>query len=485
MGKKPLYYWSDGKRLVFGSEIKSVLAHPVVPRDLDVDALAPFLAFGYVPCPGTFFAGIRSVPPGHVLTLEGAGPPRIEPYWEPGVPGIGGVEVLDVSLDEAATEVRSLLTDAVERRLVADVPVGAFLSGGLDSSAVVGIMAELSSRPVRTFTIGFDDEEGFDERPFARMVAERFATEHVEFVVQPHAVDLVERLVWHHDQPFGDSTAIPTFLLSELTRGHVTVALCGDGGDELFAGYERLAAALVLARLGRLPTPVRRSLAAFGSRLPSRGLGGRGASVGRFLARADEPVDDAFLAWVSAVRRDWRHALLGQSTDHELDGYHRVWASSEGADLLDRLLVLTMRTYLLDDLLPKVDRMSMAHALEVRSPFLDQDLVELALRLPRNTRVRGMNGKRVLKHAVRDLLPAEIINRRKHGFGVPLARWFRTDLAAYVDATLGAPDASVRSYLKPDAVDGLVAEHQSGVADHHEALWVLLTLEVFLRREGW
>ncbi|MEA2932881.1 MAG: hypothetical protein QOI56_1666, partial [Actinomycetota bacterium] len=239
LGKKPLYYWAHDGRLVFGSEIKSVLAHPWVPRDLDPDAIPAYLTFGYVPTPRTFFAGIHSVPPGHVLVMDDDGQPRIERYWEPQVPKAGGVELIDLPLDEAATEVRALLTRAVERRLLADVPIGAFLSGGVDSSAVVGIMAGLSARPIRTFTIGFDDDDGYDERPYARTVAERFGTEHVEFVVKPDAVNLVERLVWHHDQPFGDSSAIPTFLLSELTHRHVTVALCGDGGDELFAGYER------------------------------------------------------------------------------------------------------------------------------------------------------------------------------------------------------------------------------------------------------
>ncbi|MDP1847037.1 MAG: asparagine synthase (glutamine-hydrolyzing), partial [Solirubrobacteraceae bacterium] len=250
-GKKPLYYFRDGRRLVFGSEIKSVLAHPHVPRELRADVLPDYLALGYVPTPDTFFAGIHSVPPGHVLVAGTNGDVRLERYWAPRWPGADGVVRAGGGPAEQVAEVRRLLRAAVGRRLIADVPLGAFLSGGIDSSAIVGLMSELQSSPVKTFTIGFEGDDGFDERPFARAVAERHGTEHTEFVVKPDAAGLLERLVWHHDQPFGDSSALPTYLLSELTSRHVTVALCGDGGDELFAGYERFAAALALARYER------------------------------------------------------------------------------------------------------------------------------------------------------------------------------------------------------------------------------------------
>jgi asparagine synthase (glutamine-hydrolysing) len=485
LGKKPLYYWTDGRAFVFGSEIKAVLAHPAVPRTLDVDAMPAYLRLGYVPTPRTFFAGVVSVPPGHVLVLDRNGALQLHEYWAPKIAGADGVAPLNVSVDEAAREVRTHLVSAVQRRLIADVPLGAFLSGGVDSSAIVAIMASLSDRPVRTFTIGFEDDEGFDERPYARIVAERFATEHVEFVVEPDAVELVERLVWHHDQPFGDSSAVPTFLLSELTRGHVTVALCGDGGDELFAGYERFAAALVLNRYQQLPSGASQLVAAGVSRLPSTAMRGRGASLQRFMARANTDVVDAFLSWVSYVPEDWCGELQPNSSDWAKRDYKQKWAASEGADLLDRLLDLTLRTYLLDDLLPKVDRMSMAHGLEVRSPFLDRELVELALRLPRAARVLGMSRKRALKRAVRDLLPAEILNRRKRGFSVPLDRWFRSDLRHYVDTTLGSAGARLRQHVVPEAIDRLLAEHHSGKVNHRDTLWTLLTLEIFLRREGW
>jgi asparagine synthase (glutamine-hydrolysing) len=474
LGKKPLHFWMQGGRLAFASEIKAVLAAPGVPRRLNADVIPAYLAFGYPPTPRTFFAGVQSLPPGHVLVAEGD-VVRVEPYWEPRVPGPpGGVSRLDLSLADAARAVRAQLTEAVRRRLVADVPVGAFLSGGVDSSAVVGIMAALSDEPVRTFSIGFDDPDGFDERPYARAVARRFGTEHVELVAEPDAVNLVERLVWHHDQPFGDSSAVPTFLLCELTRGHVTVALTGDGGDELFAGYRRFPAALAAGRLARLLGPVGGRLA---RRLP------RG-EAGRFLTHAGRGLPDAYREWVSYVGPEWRRALVGRANGDGSEDYRRIWDATRGADTLDRLLDLNLRTYLLDDLLPKVDRASMAHGLEVRSPLLDHELVELALRLPRAARVRGLARKRALRAAVADLLPRETLRRRKRGFAMPLDRWFRTDLRAYLQGTLGAPDARVRQHLAPGPLDDLIAEHQAG-ASHGHALWTLLTLEAFLRREGW
>ncbi len=483
-GKKPLYYWYHAGRLVFGSEIKAVLANPHVPRELREASIAPYLRFGYVPTPDTFFEGIRSVPPGHVLIAEPGREPRIERYWSPPLAGVDGVEHLDLSMEDAAREVRRLLEKAVRRRLLSDVPLGAFLSGGIDSSAIVGIMAQEIDRPVQTFTIGFEDTDGFDERPYARLVAERHDTEHHEFVVKPDAVDLVERLVWHHDQPFGDSSAIPTYLLSELTRSHVTVALCGDGGDELFAGYERFAAGLAAQRFAALPTLARRALRGGLEMLPAGSLRGRAASLQRFARVAERGLPDAYGAWISYVGEHERRALLNGHHDDGAEGYRRIWGSSNGARTLDRLLDLNLRTYLLDDLLPKVDRMSMAHGLEVRSPFLDPELLAFTSGLRPQLKARGLSLKRVLRASAADLLPPEMTKLRKHGFSVPLDRWFRGDLRAYLGATLGAADARVKRHLAPAALDRLLAEHDSRARNHGHAIWTLLTLEVFLRREG-
>ena len=412
VGKKPLYYWHDRGRLVFGSEIKAVLADPAVSRRLDRRAIPAYLTFGYVPTPRTFFEGIHSLPPGHVLTFEPGGEPSVQRYWEPPLVGDNGTTRLDVPLADAAREVRALLDNAVRKRLISDVPLGAFLSGGIDSSAIVGIMATLTGQPVDTFTIGFEDRDGFDERPYARLVAERHRTDHHEFVVNPDAVDLVERLVWHHDQPFGDSSAIPTFLLSEVTARHVTVALSGDGGDELFAGYERFAAGLAARRYSALPDRLQEAVGGLLGLLPPDSLRGRARRVQRFAGVAARGLPDAYRCWISFVAEEDRDALLnGDRDDWGLDDYRAIWSRSEGAHPLDRLLDLNLRTYLLDDLLVKADRMSMAHGLEVRSPFLDAELISYAVRLPPSQKARGLALKRVLRAAISDLVPEEILKR--------------------------------------------------------------------------
>lgn len=485
VGKKPLYYWAGEGTLVFGSELKAVLVHPMVPRRLEPRAIPAHLMFGYVPTPLTFFEGVYSLPPGHVMIARPGQVPVIEQYWRPRIPGADAVERLDLSLTEAASAVRQGLEGAVRRRMISDVSLGAFLSGGIDSSAIVGIMAGLSDRPVPTFTIGFEDSDGFDERPYARAVARRHGTEHHEEVVAPNAVDLVERLVWHHDQPFGDSSAIPTFLLAEMTRRNVTVALSGDGGDELFAGYERFAAAMAVRHYQQIPRPIRLAGRRMLRLVPPRGLRGRVGNVQRFAEVAEAGLPRAYRSWVSFIDDGVRERLLGRDDRWASDDFDRHWAQAGGGAMLDRLLRVNIETYLVDDLLVKADRMSMAHGLEVRSPFLDKDLLDLAMRLPPATKARGMSLKRVLKAAVADLLPPEILGRRKRGFGVPLDRWFREDLGAYLQGTVGAPDARIRQHLVGSEVDRLLREHAVGPRNHGHALWLILTLEVFLRKQGW
>ncbi|HMK96697.1 MAG TPA: asparagine synthase C-terminal domain-containing protein, partial [Acidimicrobiales bacterium] len=323
---------------------------------------------------------------------------------------------------------------------------------------------------------------GFDERRFARMVARRHNTDHTELVVKPDAASLLERLVWYHDQPFGDSSALPTYLLSELASKKVKVVLAGDGGDELFAGYERFAAARIVSAAGRLPKRVRELAGSAGL---SRFGFGRRRALERLLSALGQPVPDAYLSWVSYVPASWRERLCTDQDDWALAEYHRCWRASAGASLLDRLLLLNLRTYLLDDLLPKVDRMAMAHGLEVRSPFLDTELVELALRIPPSAKLRALSGKRALKQAARGLVPAEVLARRKHGFGVPLDAWFRAELRPYIEGRLLPSSARLRSHLNGSALDQLVAEHMSGASDHGQVLWTLATLEEFLRKRGW
>lgn len=483
LGKKPLYYCASPSAFVFGSEIKAVLAHPGVSRDLDEDAIPAYLSFGYVPTARTFFRGVLSLPPGHVLTVEPGRGPEITRYWSPAEDPGGPAR--QVSLHSAAREVRSTLETAVRKRLISDVPLGAFLSGGLDSSVIVALMAGMVDRPVQTFTIGFEDRDGFDERRYARIVARKYRTDHHEFVVTPKTVDLIERLVWHHDQPFGDSSAIPTFLLNELTREYVTVALSGDGGDELFAGYERFAAALAIERYRRVPHSMRGGFERVVMGMPHRALRGRVGSLQRFMRAAELGLPNAYLAWLSYFTEPTRKAAVPGGSGWAVEDFLQRWGATADKKLLDRLLDLNLETYLVDDLLVKTDRMSMAHSLEVRSPFLDADLLSYVHTLPPEFKLRGFSRKRVLKMAAADLLPREIIHRRKRGFGVPLDRWFREDLAGYVASTLGSRQARVRHHLVSGVIDRVLHEHASGARDHGHALWLLLTLEVFLRREGW
>jgi asparagine synthase (glutamine-hydrolysing) len=483
-GKKPLHYWSSGDSLVFASELKGLLAHPDVPRRLDPGAIPAYLTFGYVPTPRTFYAGIQSLPPGHVMTVEAGSTPTVRRYWTPPQRDHRS-DHSGLSLEQAGAKVRNLLTEAVGRRMVADVPIGAFLSGGIDSSAVVATMARLSGGRVATFTIGFDDQQGYDERSYARIVAARYATDHHEFVVRPNAVDLVERLVWHHDQPFGDSSALPTYLLSELTRAHVTVALCGDGGDELFAGYERFAGALAIGPYHTVPRPLRAMSRRALALAPGGALRGRVGNVQRFAEVAERGMPAAYLEWVSFIDEPTRRELLEEPDPWARREFADAWHSTRGLRPLDRVLDLNLHTYLLDDLLIKADRMTMAHGLELRSPFLDTQLASYAINLPPKLKAGGLTLKRALKHTMRDDLPGETLRRRKRGFGVPIDRWFREDLRSYVHHTLGSPDARLRRHLKAGAVDALLAEHTAGHRNRGGALWTLLTLEVFLRREGW
>ena len=474
LGKKPLFWTRTSDSIVFASEIKALLAHPDVHGTLDDDAIAAYLGFGYVPSPRTIYAGIQSVPPAHVMTVSADLDVSFTRYWAPPLPGVDGTEPLDLDLASAAAAVRSSLEVAVRRRLVADVGVGAFLSGGVDSTAIAALVAR-EAGSVRTFTIGFDDGS-FDERPFARLAATAIGSDHHEFVVRPNAAELLETLVWHHDQPFGDSSALPTYLLSQVTREHVTVALTGDGGDELFCGYERLVAALVLGKAG---TPGRAALRVGGA-LPSA----LPPKLARFARSGGAGLPHALRQWVAYAPDDVVEALVGPHDDWARRDYQQRWDATAGARTLDRILRLNLDTYLVDDLLPKADRMSMAHGLEVRSPFLDHELVELALRLPPRVKVRGRSLKHVLKRAVADVVPAEILERPKKGFGVPLGRWFREDLAPLVDARLLAPDARVREHVAGDVVARLVAEHRTGAHDRSSVLWSLLTLELFLRQHA-
>jgi asparagine synthase (glutamine-hydrolysing) len=383
---------------------------------------------------------------------------------------------------EAAARVRDLLTTAVRKRLVSDVPLGVLLSGGVDSSAIAALMARLVPGRVKTFTAGFEGDAFFDERAHAREVAAHIGSEHRDSVVRPQAAALMETLLHHHDEPFGDSSALPTYLVARAAREHVTVALNGDGGDETFGGYSRFHAALLAERI---PEPLRRVGATVSGWIPPGAHAHSVSSrVRRFLSKAALPATERVFAWSTIFDLPSLRALMVDGlVDRErvLSSYTESLAAAGAASTLSRLLYLNARTYLLDDLLPKMDRMTMAHGLEARSPLLDRDLFEYVAGLPDRLKRRGSRGKRVLKEAVRDLLPASILRRPKHGFGVPLGAWFRGELRPLVEDTLLAQPRLGR-WLRAGAVRAIHEEHVSGRADRGHQLWTLLTLELWLRK---
>ncbi|MBI4642054.1 MAG: asparagine synthase (glutamine-hydrolyzing) [Candidatus Tectomicrobia bacterium] len=480
VGKKPLYYYADRFQFTFGSEIKALLGHPEVPKEIHPQAIPLYLVYGYVPTPETFYQGIMKLPPGHTLTVRADGSLSLKQYWDVTYP-LKGDEVPD-SEDEVIKQLRSLLTKAVEKRLISDVPLGAFLSGGIDSSIVVGLMSQLMDQPVKTFSIGFTGDESYNEVKYARIIANRFQTDHHEFIVKPDAFTLVEKLIWHYDEPFGDSSAIPTYLLSQLTREEVTVALNGDGGDELFAGYERFYAAQIAERI---PSPLRQLGLTVLQALPdSSEYDSLIRKARRFLVSAGKPLAARFLDWNSFFRRDLLEEFIQAPWDQSLiqASFDECLSQTNGLSLLSKVLYVNMKTYLLDDLLVKMDRMAMAHALEARSPFLDRELIEYTARLPDKMKLKGITTKYILKKAFADLLPQEILTRKKHGFGVPLGAWFRAELKDYIREILLSSQAELGSYLRGEAIARMIDDHLARKRDFGQQLWTLLTLEVWLRQ---
>ena len=477
VGEKPLLYAPVPGGLVFASEFAALLAHPAVPRTVEPRAIYHYLHFGYVPAPLSAFAGVYKLPPARLLVWE-AGAQRQQRYWQVAyAPKVSWPE------EEAAERLRALLRDAVRLRLMSEVPLGALLSGGVDSSTVVALMAEATSVPVPTFSIGFSHRD-YDELAYARLVAQRFGTSHHELVVEPSATAVLPALVRHYGEPFADSSAVPTWYVAQLTRQHVTVALTGDGGDEAFAGYDRYQAALVAARLDRLPAPARRLAGRGGHLLPQ--WGGRWSPwrrAQRWLTALPLAPAERYLRWVGLCAEEVRAALLAPAFAHQVAAERpaallaEAWGLTAGGQPLDALLAADRELYLPNDLLVKVDIATMAHSLEARAPFLDHRVLEFAARLPARLQRRGASGKYLLKRAMADLLPEEILRRRKMGFGVPLAAWLRGPLARRLRETLLAPQSLRRGYFRPAVVRRLVDEHVAGRADHAALLWALLVLE--------
>ncbi len=479
-GKKPLFYYRDQERLVFASEIKALLVHPSVPCEFQERILPRYLAYGYVPPPETFYTNIRSLPPASLMVVDlPDGRERQQTYWQ--LPLLE--QPLRVSRRETIRGLRERLTEAVRKRLVSDVPLGAFLSGGIDSTIVVGLMSRLTGQPIHTFSIGFRGDPRYDETPYARLVAQQFQTRHTEFMVQPKAFELLERLVYHHDQPFGDASAIPTFLLCALTKEHVTVALNGDGGDECFAGYRRFQAAAASARLPRwLSGALAKCLATLP---PTAQRHRRIGEMLRFLSAAQRPWDERLVRWISYFpepARLLRPEIRARVADDDWLAPARLWLSqAHRSSPLTQALYFNFQEYLPNDLHVKMDRCSMAHGLETRSPFLDTEVIEYAARLPDALKLRGMTTKWILKEAFADLLSPAIRRRAKQGFGVPLDAWFRTDLRDAVSELLLSPGARLAAYLEPQAIRDVWQAHLRGDRNMGLPLWNLLTLEIWLR----
>src|SRR3954468_2468993 len=471
IGIKPLHYATVGGRFYFGSEIKSLLEAPDLPRDLDAAALDHYLSFLYTPRDGSIFKSVRKLPPGHLLTWSD-GRVEIEQYWQmPATEGFRGSE------DEAVQQLRAVLSDAVRSHMVSDVPLGAFLSGGVDSSLVVGLMSEASAARVKTFSIGFH-EPGFNELQHARRVADHFGTEHHEFVVEPDGVGILDRLISHFDEPFADSSAIPTWYVSEMARRHVTVVLSGDGGDELFGGYDRyLPHPRVVAFDRYSPGALRRVAAIAASQLPH---GVRGKNFLRHVGRDDQ---GRYLDAIRFFGADEKPALLSADFQRAIDGPDPETRLARHFERFARLpwpsqmMRFDAETYLPEDVLTKVDRMSMAHSIESRVPLLDNEVIDFAATLPASLKIKDGRRKHVLKEVAATLLPRQILERRKQGFGVPLGTWFRGNLRELFADTLLSPSSLQRGYFEPAFVRRVVNEHLTGTRDHTLRLWQLVVFE--------
>jgi len=480
VGKKPLLYAIVGSKLIFASEFRAILRHPDVSRGVNLGAISHYLSFMCVPAPLTAFEGIRKLEPGHLLVWQD-GAVEISSYWS-----LDFRTKIEIGEREAGERVVDHLRDAVRVRLMSDVPLGAFLSGGIDSSAVVALMSELSTERVKTFSIGFEEQE-FNEISHARRVAERFGTDHHEFIVRPNAVEVLPTLIRHYGEPYADSSAIPTYYLAKMTRQHVTVALNGDGGDECFAGYERYAAMRLAEQYHRLPRMVRRGvLEPALEAIPMAGATrSRLGKARRFMGVVGRPTGERYLRWTSVFSEELKAELctsdfLRRTSTAKPLGYVQPWFEGNGEiDVVDRALMADTSNYLPNDLLVKVDIASMAVSLEARSPFLDHKLMEFAASLPARYKLRGITTKYLLKHALKGLLPSENLTRSKMGFGVPIGRWFRGELKSFLADTILSERSLSRGYFKREPIRRLIEDHTDGRRDHAHQLWTLLMLELW------
>lgn len=481
MGKKPLYYTVKNGSLYFSSELKCLMTLPEMSREIEPGAIDLFLTYQYIPHPHSIYKGIYKLPPGHFAVYE-RDELRIEKFWS-----VDWSHEIVIDQPTASEQLRTLLADAVRIRLRSDVPLGAFLSGGIDSSLIVAIAQKQLDTPIQTFSIGFSEAD-FDETHFAKMVADHVGTKHERFEVTPDAMHILDQLVNHYDEPFGDSSAIPTWYLSEMTRKHVTVALSGDGGDELFGGYERYRALKLSGQLQSWLPVSWLNQSWLMRRLPDsnarRSLLRR---VRRFCEALGQPPIERYMNWIQIFGEASRLDLYQESFIESLPDRNPVsfladaWRNAGKRDLVSCATAADLQTYMPCDLMTKVDIASMAHSLEARQPMLDYRLVEWAASLPSHLKLRGKRGKCLLMDTYKDLLPQAIWHRAKMGFGVPIAKWFKTTLRDRTyDALLGS-DAKCHAYFRREAIQSLVDEHMSGRGNQAYRLWNLLFLELWLR----
>ncbi|MEW6130578.1 MAG: asparagine synthase (glutamine-hydrolyzing) [Acidobacteriota bacterium] len=484
VGKKPLFYTQSGNNFFFASELQGLLANPEISREPNPSAIDAYLSWGYVPAPDTGFKNIFKLPPAHYLTLDVCDNHfdiQVARYWS-----LDYTPKTNLSEDEASAAIREKLTKAVRLRMISDVPLGAFLSGGIDSSIVVGLMAQLSDKAVKTFSIGFK-EAAYNETEHARRIANLWSTDHQEFIVEPDALAIVPKLVRHYGEPYADSSAIPTFYVAQMTRQSVTVALNGDGGDESFAGYERYLGNRLAERANQVPG------FALSANLLKRVLPdsinpkSRARQAKRFLSVSTKPMAERYGNWVEYFREDAKARLYAKDFRASLNGHKtdkwfaELFERANHLDPVDAAMCVDVASYLPFDLLVKVDITSMANSLEARSPFLDHEVMEFAARLPVDLKLRGKEAKYLLKRAFKDLLPDANVYRRKMGFGVPIGDWFRTSLRNLLEDSLLSEQAMRRGYFNQQFVERMVHDHIERRADHSFALWNLLMLELWHR----
>jgi asparagine synthase (glutamine-hydrolysing) len=481
LGKKPLFYSWDGRRLVFGSEIKAIRAAGGCSGEVDLEALSDFFSYQYVPAPKTIYRGVRKLRPAHYLVVEG-GEIREVRYWD-----IHFEEPLELSDEEWCERFLAEYRTAVKSRLISDVPLGAFLSGGVDSSSVVALMNDYQ-RPVTTCSIGFTEEK-YDEASDAREFATSLGANHFEETVEARAIDLVPKLAWHYDEPFGDSSAVPTYYVSQVARRRVTVALSGDGGDENFAGYGRYRQTMTEDRLrSYFPEPLRRTvLGPLGDAYPKVRWAPRAFRAKSTLQSLGRTHIDGYFHAVSVCPPDLKKELLSADVARRLNGYDSAevlryyYERAANADPLSRLQYVDMNTYLVDDILTKVDRASMANSLEVRSPLLDHKLMELVARIPSGLKLRNGRGKYIFRKALEQVLPQSVLTRPKKGFAIPVAEWFRRDLKdfAYESIFTGHDELLNRRFVMK-----CWTEHQAGRRDWSALLWCVLMFKTWQRMDS-